>query len=204
MLEHYLQRKNKKETNEQLVSLVNYAQEHKVPIITYEGISFIKQIIKIKGIKRVLELGSAIGYSAINMAMCGCEVTTIERDQNMFDLATKNIKVCNLSDKITPIFDDALDVDETTLGMFDLIFIDAAKSQSIKFVEKYKKCLNSNGLIITDNLLFHGLVVAEIKDRNLKQLVKKIDKFNDYIVANQDFDTFIYSIGDGMSVSILR
>lgn len=205
MIKEYLSNINIMETNDQLVSLKSYAIKNGVPIITDDGIAFIKQMIQIKGIKKILEIGTAIGYSAINMAIqSDCAITTIERDKEMYDKAIENIIIANLEDRITVLNQDALEVDESTLGMFDLIFIDAAKAQSIKFFNKYKTCLNNNGLIITDNLLFHDLVVTPIKDKNLKQLVRKIDAFNKYVVEQTDFDTYIYSIGDGMSLSIKK
>ena len=203
---NYLNGINKKETNPTLVSLRLYAEEHKVPIITSEGIHFLNQIIKLRNVHSILEIGTAIGYSSLNMVIKNNDVniTTIERDQNMYDLAIKNIKEAGFDKQINVIFDDALNVDEETLGTFDLIFIDAAKSQSSKFFNKYKKRLSKKGVIVTDNLLFHNLVVAEIRDKNLKQLVSKIDKFNHFVVEQDDFDTYIYAIGDGMSVSISK
>jgi predicted O-methyltransferase YrrM len=205
VIKEYLENINNKETNSLLVSLKSYALLNNVPIITDDGISFIKQIIKIKDVKTILEIGTAIGYSAINMALnSDVLITTIERDEEMYLKAINNIEFAKLEDKIKVIYDDALEVDETSLGKFDLIFIDAAKAQSIKFFNKYKSCLNDKGLIITDNLIFHDLVVTPIKDRNLKQLVRKIDAFNKFVVEQVDFDTYIYSIGDGMSLSIKK
>ncbi|MBU1020930.1 MAG: O-methyltransferase, partial [Firmicutes bacterium] len=148
MIQTYLKELNNKETNPMLVSLKLYAEQNNVPIITDEGISFIKQIIEISKSKHVLEIGTAIGYSSIQMALSGCKVTTIERDEKMVELAKKNIETANLTSDITVIFSDALEVDESTLGKFDLIFIDAAKSQSVNFFNKYKACLNSKGIII--------------------------------------------------------
>jgi len=201
----YLNQINQKETNEILVSLRSFAKENNVPIITIEGINFLNQIINIKQVKTVLEIGTAIAYSSINMAIHNnVHITTIERDKEMFNLAKQNIEKSGLQDKITLIYADALEVDESKLGTFDLVFIDAAKAQSIKFFEKYKKVLNSKGLIITDNLIFHGLLVAEIRDRNLRQLVSKIDRFNKFVVKQEDFNTYIYSLGDGMSLSIKK
>ncbi|AIO19517.1 Protein-L-isoaspartate O-methyltransferase [Candidatus Izimaplasma bacterium HR1] len=201
----YLNNINKKETNPVLVSLRSYAEEFNVPVINEEGIKFINQVIKLKGIKTILEIGTAIGYSSINMALNNdVEITTIERDEGMFNIAKENIFDNNLENRITQIFNDALEVDESTLGSYDLIFIDAAKAQSIKFFDKYKKNLTKNGVIITDNLLFHELVVAEIRERNLKQLVAKIDRFNKFVVEQDDFDTYIYHLGDGMSLSIKK
>jgi len=204
VIQAYLKEINNKETNLTLVSLRLYAQEHNVPIITDEGINFIKQMIQLAHVKRVLEVGTAIGYSSIHMALMGCEVLTIERDDKMFEMAKENIEKANLSSKITVIHADALEVNESDLGTFDLIFIDAAKAQSINFFNKFKSCLNNEGLIITDNLLFHELVVKEIKERNLKQLVRKIDNFNRFVVNEEEFSTYIYAIGDGMSLSIKR
>ena len=201
----YLQSINKKETNELLVSFVQYAEQNKVPIITYEGINFLTQVIKLRNIKSVLEVGTAIGYSSISLALkTGVRVTTIERDKEMFDLAQVNIKKAKVDHLVTSIFADALDVDETQLGTFDLVFIDAAKAQSIKFFEKYETILNEGGIIITDNLLFHGLVDQTVKDRNLRQLLTKIDRFNKFVVDKEGYDTFIYELGDGMSLSIKK
>lgn len=205
MASDYLQNINKKETNSLLVSLRSFALEHKVPIITIEGIHFIDQVIKLRNIKSILEIGTAIAYSSIHMALKNnCKITTIERDIDMYNLAIKNVRKANLESNIRIINDDALLVNENDLGYFDLIFIDAAKSQSINFFEKYKLNLSNKGVIITDNLLFHDLVTAEIKERNLRQLVSKIDRFNKYVVEQEDFDTYLYSIGDGMSLSIKK
>jgi len=201
----YLSNINVKETNEILVSLSTFASENNVPIITKEGIRFLNQIISISKSKRILEIGTAIGYSSINMALNNSvEIVTIERNEEMYSIANENIKIAGLDSKIKIIHIDALEVDELKLGKFDLIFIDAAKAQSIKFFEKFKSLLNSKGIIVTDNLLFHGLVYGEVKERNLKQLVRKIDTFNKFIVTQEDFDTHIYAIGDGMSLSVKR
>ena len=205
MNSNYLQEINKKETNPLLVSFVAFAEENKVPIITYEGINFLIQVIKLRNIKNVLEIGTAIGYSSIAMALkANVTVTSIERDKKMFDIASENVKKANVSDKVTLIYEDALNVDETTLGTFDLIFIDAAKAQSIKFFEKYETILSEKGVIVTDNLLFHGLVDQTVKDRNLRQLLTKIDRYNKFVVEKVGYDTFIYNLGDGMSLSIKR
>lgn len=201
----YLKSINKQETNPLLVSLLSYAKENKVPIITYEGIQFLTQVIKLRKIKRVLEIGTAIGYSSISMSLkTDVEVVSIERSEEMYNLAKENVKKAELEDRITLIYNDALEVDETTLGTFDLIFIDAAKAQSIKFFEKYETILSEDGVIVTDNLLFHGLVDQPIRDRNLRQLVTKIDRFNKYVVDKEGYDTFIYQLGDGMSLSIKK
>lgn len=191
--------------NDCLVPLKAYAEEHKVPIITEEGRLFLLQLIQISQAKRVLEIGTAIGYNALSMAInTGCEVVTIERDEKMYEMAINNIEKHGLQDRITVLKGDALELDASRLGSFDLIFIDAAKAQYIKFFEKYEPLLNGGGMIVSDNLVFHGLITQEVESRQLRQLLKKIDRFNHYIKSKEGYDSVVYEIGDGMSVSIKR
>ena len=205
MENEYLSSINIKETNNLLVSLKTYALKNNIPIITEEGINFINQIISLSKVKNILEIGTAIGYSAINMALKNdVIITSIEKNEMIYNQAQKNIKEALLEDKITLINKDALEIDETLLGSFDMIFIDAAKAQSINFFNKYKKILKKDGFIITDNLLFHDLVDKEVDGRDLRQLLRKIDNFNKFVVLEKNFDTYLYKIGDGMSLSIKR
>ena len=205
MENEYLKSINIEETNSLLVSLKMYALKNNVPIITDEGINFINQIISLSKVKNILEIGTAIGYSAINMALKNdVLITTIEKNEKMYHLASNNIKEASLEVKITLINEDALEVDESLIGPFDLIFIDAAKAQSINFFNKYKSCLKDEGIIVTDNLLFHDLVNQKVDGRDLRQLLRKIDNFNKFVVLQEDFHTYLYQIGDGMSLSIKR
>lgn len=179
-----------------------YAKSNNIPIMLKDGINFLTEYIKNNNIKKILEIGSAIGYSAIKMALVSCDiqVTTIERDKSMYDEAIKNISEMELNNQINVIFDDALNVELNE--KYDLIFIDAAKSQYIKFFNKFKDNLAENGVIITDNLSFHGLVIDSSNcSRNTKQLVKKIRKYIDFLKSNEEFETEFLSLGDGISIS---
>jgi len=181
-----------------------YASENNVPIIQKESIVYIMKYIKQHSIKSILEIGSAIGYSAILMASASDDVkiTTIERDETRYMECLKNIKKSGLDKRITTVYQDALEVNLTGVS-YDLIFIDAAKGQNINFFEKYKNFLNKNGVIITDNLEFHGLVGKSetIESKNLRQLVEKIEKYIEYLKDNDEFETEFLDIGDGLSVS---
>ena len=181
-----------------------YAQENNVPIIQKESIVYIMKYIKEHNIKSILEIGSAIGYSAILMASVSDDIklTTIERDQNRYMECLKNIKKCELEKRITTLYQDALEVNLTGVS-YDLIFIDAAKGQNINFFEKYKNFLNDGGTIITDNIDFHGMVGKSetIESKNLRELVQKIENYIEYLKNNDDFNTEFLSIGDGLSVS---
>lgn len=181
-----------------------YAEINNVPIITKDGIEFLKDYIKQNNIKKILEIGSAIGYSAIRMAQISEDImiTTIERDEKRYLEALKNIKEADLEKQINIIYKDAFEVSLT--DSYDLIFIDAAKAQNIKFFEKFSKNLNETGTIITDNMNFHGLVSKEpeeITSRNLRQLVRKIKNYHKFLEENTEYITEFKSLGDGMAIS---
>lgn len=181
-----------------------YAEVRNIPIMQKSGINFLVNYINENNVKNILEIGTAIGYSAIKMATANdkVKITTIEKDDERYMQALKNIKECGLEKRITLIRADALDINLE--DKFDLIFIDAAKGQYIKFFEKYKKNLNKNGVIISDNIEFHGLVEQEerIESKNLRQLVNKIRNYIDFLKENEEFNTTFHKIGDGISVSI--
>ena len=189
--------------NKDFKQIDKYAEEHNVPIMQKSGINFLTKFIAENNIKNILEIGSAIGYSAIKMALVNdkIKVTTIEKDDERYLMALKNIKEFDLEKRITLISGDALNVELE--DKFDLIFIDAAKGQYIKFFEKYSKNLKKNGVIISDNLDFHGLVEQEerIASKNLRQLVNKIRNYIDFLKNNTEFTTKFYKIGDGISIS---
>jgi len=183
-----------------------YAEEKNIPIMQKKGIDFLCKIISKSDVKNILEIGTAIGYYAIKMALVNedINVTSIERDQDRYIMALSNIKKAKLDKRINVIYKDALDV--KIKGKYDLIFIDAAKGQYIKFFEKFKENLNPGGIIISDNLSFHGLVEQKerIESRNLRQLVGKIRKYVEFLENNKEFKTKFYKVGDGIAVSLKK
>lgn len=191
-------------TTDQLKKIRAYASREAVPILQDETGDFICAYIQEHDVKRVLEIGTAIGYSSIKFASMreDINVTTIELDIDRHITAVENIKQAGLSDRITAIQGDALFYD---LGdqKFDLIFIDAAKAQYIKFFEKYKANLADGGVIISDNLSFHGMVadLSLTHNYSTKKLVKKIQKYVAFLKENQEFETEFFETGDGISVS---
>lgn len=191
-----------------IMEMEEYASSKNVPIIEKKSIAFIMKYIKEHNIKNILEIGSAIGYSAILMASSSKDafVTTIERDEERYMECLKNVKKCGFDKKINVVFQDALDVNLSEDLKFDLIFIDAAKGQYTKFFEKYKYFLKDGGTIITDNIKFHGYVGSsnKIESKNLKSLVEKIENYVDFLKDNEEFETKFYDIGDGLSVSVKK
>ncbi len=189
---------------ELILEMENYAKEKSVPIIEKDSIAYIMRYIKANNVRNILEIGSAIGYSAILMASSSKEVkvTTIERDETRYMECLKNVKKCGLDKEINVVFQDALDVNLTGVT-YDLIFIDAAKGQYKKFFEKFQYFLAPGGVIITDNLKFHGYVGKKetIDSKNLRGIVDKIEGYIDFLKNNEEFDTEFIDIGDGISIS---
>ena len=189
----------------QLVAEIKkYALDNKVPIMQDEGIDYLINYIKDNKIESILEVGTAIGYSSIMMALSNpkIKITTIERNHDSYLEAVKNIKRMKLENQITLIFKDALDVELE--DKFDLIFLDAAKAQNIKFFEKFEYNLNPKGTIITDNIYFHGLVEQDessIESRNVRGIVRKLKNYIEFLENNKRYDTEILKLGDGISIS---
>ncbi|MBQ6546574.1 MAG: O-methyltransferase [Bacilli bacterium] len=178
-----------------------------IPIMQDETIDFITDYIEKKKVRTILEIGTAVGYSAIMMAASNplVNVVSIEKDKDRYIKALKNIKKANFEDRITLIFNDALDVklDEK----FDLIIIDAAKSKNLDFFSHFEKNLEVNGSFITDNINFHGYVdkdLSEISSKNIRGLVKKIRNYVEFLQNNVKYKTKFYDLGDGISVTERR
>ncbi len=178
-----------------------------VPIIKDEGLAFLLNYIEEHKCKQILELGTAVGYSAMHMARLSKDIhiDTIEKDEAMYQQAIKNIDEAGLNDQIKvylmPI--EEFDTDQ----MYDLIFVDAAKAQYGKYMEKFLRNLKEDGAMVFDNMIFHGLIydVENIASRNLRNLVKKIVKFRELVHNDTRFDIMEFdNIGDGIFVLTRR
>ena len=193
---------------EKLLEMEQYAIDNNVPIIEKKSIAYIMTYIREHNIKNILEIGSAIGYSTILMASSRPDVyvTTIEKDEVRYMECLKNVKAVHLDKKINVVYQDALEVNLSNELKFDLIFIDAAKGQYTKFFEKFKYFLTDKGTIITDNINFHGYVghSDSLENGNLKNLVKKIEGYVDFLKNNDEFTTEFLNIGDGISISVRK
>lgn len=190
----------------EISEIKEYAKKNAVPIMRDGGIQFICTYIKENNVKNILEIGTAIGYSAICFAQCGGDihVTTIELDTDRFIKARQNISDCGLADRITVLNEDARTC--AIAGTFELIFIDGPKAQYITFFEKYKEHLAENGVIISDNLSFHGMVddLSLTHNYSTKKLVRKIRKYREFLKTNSEFETTFYDFGDGIAISRKR
>lgn len=185
----------------------DYAYLNNIPIIQDQGLAFILDMIEAYNVKSMLEVGSAIGYSSIMLASQNksLKVVTIEVDIKRYHIAQENISRFNLNDQISVINLDANDYKSDE--KYDLIFLDGPKSQYQNMLDNLYENLSDNGIVIVDNLGFHGLVYQEKPQvkRRTRQLVEKIKLFRKKIAVDERFKVFLYDeIGDGMGLLINR
>lgn len=184
----------------------NFAIIHDIPIIEDSGLETVLQFLKRKKPKRILEIGSAIGYWSIMVARhTQAQVVTIERDEQHYKKACEYISQSTVADNIIIYQADALQFDVSVLEnqVFDVIFIDAAKSAYQRFFEKYEPFLASDGMVISDNLLFHGHIFSnrDALSQNLRDLTRKIKTYSTWLADHPDYETIFLPLGDGIAFS---
>jgi predicted O-methyltransferase YrrM len=197
--------------DEEILKIENYAKEHQVPIMDLIGMETLLSILRINKPKRILEIGAAIGYSAIRMAISNpeTEIITIEKDPLRFDEAIHNVKKLELQNKVKVILGDALEIGEVIQGYapYDVIFIDAAKGKYQAFFELFSTMLKPGGIILSDNVLFKGLVAKpdeSLETKRVKKLVQKIRDYNTFLMDHPEYITTILPVGDGIAISIKK
>ena len=185
-----------------ILEMEEYAEKNDIPIMQKSGLEYIQRKINSINAKNILELGTAIGYSTICFASVSddIKITSIERNEERYKEAVKNVNDINYNDRVNLILADALEIDLT--DKYDLIIIDAAKGKNIDFFNKYKNNLNKNGIMIFDNMNFHGLVGKSdfIKGKNLRNLVRKIEIFREFISVQEDYYALFIEVGDGLCI----
>ncbi len=194
--------------SEDLLQLENFAKENGVPIIQKETAKFLEFMISMKEPKKILELGTAIGYSSILMSKTlndKCRITTIERDETMINLAKQNIKRFNLQDRIEIKEGECLEVLEKLDDKYDLIFMDAGKGHYNHFLPHCLRLLNDKGIIIADNVLFRGMVASDnlIKRRKIT-IVKRMRTYLDMVSNDENLITTVIPMGDGIALTKRR
>lgn len=179
------------------------ARKRGIPLMLDDGMDFMLDYIYKNNVKSILEIGSAIGWSSMKMALVSSDISvvTIEKDTYRYNEALCNINDMNLGSRISIYNMDACEFE--TDKKFDLIFIDASKGKNKLFFEKFCNNLTEKGVIITDNLSFHGLVQNDslIKTKNQRGLVNKIKDYISFLENNTEYVTEFINIGDGISIS---
>ncbi|RWR15195.1 O-methyltransferase [Siminovitchia fortis] len=186
-----------------------FAEKEHVPIMEQTAIEVMLQFLRIQNPAKILEVGTAIGYSALRMAdaLPEAEIITIEKDPARAEQARNYIEAAGKDDRITVLEGDALELGErvTELGPYDAIFIDAAKGQYMKFFNMYSPLLRERGCIYSDNVLFRGYVAEEeVNQRRFRSLARKMKEFNRFLMGHDGYITTIIPVGDGLAVSKKR
>lgn len=191
-----------------LKDLENYAIKEHVPIVQKEVASFLKFMVTIQKPKKILELGTAIGYSSIlmNIASNGKSIiTTIEREKDMIDIAKKNIQDYGLENMIKILEGDCLEILPKLEDKYDLIFMDAGKGHYNDFFPYCLNLLEDRGIIIADNVLFRGMVASdELVQRRKITIVKRMRSYLDMLCNNKELVTSVIPIGDGIAITTRR
>ncbi|WP_288305169.1 O-methyltransferase [uncultured Fusobacterium sp.] len=190
------------ETDNLILEMEDYAQEHNVPIVTKEVAEYLKFIVQDKNIVNILEVGTAIGYSGILMAneivKKDGKLYTIEIDDERFNIAQENIKKSKLNNIIS-IKGDATEEINKINETFDFVFIDASKGHYMKFFEDSIKLLNKDGIIFIDNIMFRGYLYKEYPKR-FKTIVKRLNEFIDSLYTRNDGNFVLLPFGDGVGL----
>lgn len=190
-----------------LIEIHDEARKEHVPIMLDDGMGFLLNYIrKHEGVRDILEVGTAVGFSAISMAKIRWDNTidTLEINPKMYEKAIQNIKNEKLDDRIHVHLIDGAAFETNKIN--DLIFIDAAKSQYRRYLEHFMKNSRIGTVFIFDNLNFHGIVDNEelSSNRSTIQMVHKIKKFREHLLNDDRFITSYYEVGDGIAVSVRK
>lgn len=197
-----------KPLSNELDDLREQAENDNIPIILKETENFLVNFLKITKPKKILEIGTAVGYSSIVFATAlpGVKITTIEKDEELYTLARYNIERFALTGRINLFSGDASEIIKTLNADYDFVFIDASKSHYRDFFKAAeKKCLNG-AIIVSDNVLLKASTVDDSfdKSRRHRTNIKRMREFLNYLNEREDLSTSILSCGDGLAITKLN
>ena len=192
-----------------LEELARDARAAGVPIIRREMQSFLKVLLAMKRPERILEIGTAVGFSAILMASCGaegCQITTIEQYEKRIPAARRNIRESGFSEQITLIEGDAAAVLPQLTDPFDFIFMDAAKGQYPAFLGDCVRLLNPGGVLVSDNVLQEGDLIEShyLVERRNRTIYERMRDYLYTLKHHPLLETAIVPVGDGVTVSVRK
>ena len=190
----------------ELEKIKQKALENHIPIIMDDTLEYIYELYKNKSINSILEIGTAVGYSAIcftNILKKEGFIDTIERDLKRIEEAKKNIKKAEVEDKINIIFGDAVEILPTINKKYDMVFIDAAKGKYPLFLKEALRMLEEDGIILADNILYKGYVMSDYNKHKQRTAVRNLREYIKEVTENPNLETEILEIGDGLAVTKL-
>ena len=190
-----------------LMKIKQKALEEHIPIIMDDTLEVIGNVLKENKPRRILEIGTAVGYSAICFSKFladGGKIDTIERDNERIKEAKKNIKDMNL-EKVIHIFEgDAVEILPTLNEKYDMVFIDAAKGKYPFFLKEALRMLSKNGMIFADNILYKGYVMSDYNKHKQRTAVRNLREYIKEVTENENLETEILEVGDGLAISKLK
>lgn len=187
-----------------LTKIKNKAITNHVPIIMDDTLEVIEKYMENKKVNRILEIGTAVGYSAICFSKFLNKdgvIDTIERDDNMINEAKQNIKIMGKDDVINIYEGDAVDILPQMNNKYDMIFIDASKSKYPFFLEQSLRLLNKDGVIFADNILYKGYVMSDYNKHKQRTAVNHLREYLRSVTENPDLNTEILEVGDGLAIT---
>lgn len=193
-----------------LAELEEYAEKNNVPIVQPETAKLISSLCYMKRPKRILEVGCAIGYSAILLSQGLAEdghITTVEYDSDMVKIARENIKRAGLSDKINVVEADAKDYIPSVFRSeaFDYIFLDGPKAHYIYMLDDCVRLLTKGGILVSDNVFYKGMTTTDdLVIRRKITIVKRLRRFIAALTDNKELETALVPIGDGVTISVKK
>ena len=195
---------NKKMNEVELQKVKEKALENHIPIIMDDTLEVIGKYLEELKPKKILEIGTAVGYSAMQFSKYlqdGGRIDTIEREQDRYEEAKVNIKNCEVEDKINLLYGDAVELLPTLNDNYDMVFIDAAKGKYPFFLEQALRMINVGGLIIADNILYKGYVLSDYNKHKQRTAVTHLRQYIADISVNETLETKILEVGDGLAIS---
>jgi len=193
--------------NDKLEAIRIKARENHVPILQDASLEFIELMLSIAKPKSILEVGTAVGYSALAFSRHlqeGGKIVTIELNEDMVKEATKNIKDNGMENVIEVVHSDAYEYMKTLDERFDIIFIDAAKGQYMKYLQEAMRLTKSGSVIIADNVLFKGRVLGDYNEHKHRTAVNRLREYIKTVKEDTRLDTAIVDIGDGIAISAVK
>ena len=192
---------------EELLKIKEQALKEHIPIIMDDTLNVIEETLKDNKIEKLLEIGTAVGYSAICFSEFLAEngkIDTIERDTERVKKAKLNIKRAEVEDKINILEGDAVEILPTLNNKYDVIFIDAAKGKYTFFLNEALRLIKTNGIIFADNILYKGYVMSDYNKHKQRTAVRNLREYIKEITENPKLETEILEIGDGLAISKIK
>lgn len=195
---------------DKMMEIKQYARENFVPILQDKSLELIETILEIKRPKSILEIGTAIGYSALNFSRHldeGGKIYTVELNSETAKIAENNIKSMGMENVICVIVGDGEQEMEKlaeSKEKFDVVFIDAAKGQYVKYLHLALKLCNPGSVIIADNVLFKGRVLSDYNEHKHRTAVNRLREYLKEVEENVNLQTAVLDVGDGVAISVVK